>query len=43
VLANGPLDVRPLIGARYGLDDGVTAFEHASRRGTLKVLLDVTL
>ena len=38
-LAAGRIDPRPLIDARYGLADGVTAFAHAGRRGVFKVLL----
>jgi threonine dehydrogenase-like Zn-dependent dehydrogenase len=34
------VDVRPLIHARYRLADAVAAFEHAARRGTMKVLLE---
>ena len=37
------VDVTPLIHARYALDDGVRAFEHARRPGVLKVLLDVAV
>lgn len=33
------VDVEPLIEARYALSDAVAAFEHAARRGMLKVLL----
>ncbi len=33
------VDVEPLIEARYALADAVAAFEHAARRGALKVLL----
>jgi threonine dehydrogenase-like Zn-dependent dehydrogenase len=32
------IDVQPLISARYSLDEGLEAFEHA-QRGVLKVLL----
>jgi threonine dehydrogenase-like Zn-dependent dehydrogenase len=39
-LVIGGVDPRPLVAHRYGLKDGVRAFEHAGRRGTLKVLLD---
>lgn len=38
-LADGRVDPRPLIEARYGLEDGVAAIEHAGRRGALKILL----
>lgn len=40
-LAEGEIDPSPLIEARYGLDDAVTALEHAGRKGALKVLIDV--
>lgn len=40
-LAERRVDVEPLIAARYPLADGRQAFEHAARRGTLKVLVDV--
>ncbi|CAD7695411.1 unnamed protein product [Ostreobium quekettii] len=36
------LEVEDLIEARYPLARGLDAFEHAGRRGALKVLLDVT-
>jgi threonine dehydrogenase-like Zn-dependent dehydrogenase len=39
-LADGRIDVRGLIDARYALADGVAAFEHAARPGTLKVLIE---
>ncbi|MBO0779078.1 MAG: alcohol dehydrogenase catalytic domain-containing protein [Ktedonobacteraceae bacterium] len=35
------IDVRPLISARYSLDDALTAFEHAQQKGVLKVLVKV--
>lgn len=38
-LSRGEVDPRPLIDARYALDDGLAAMEHAATRGTLKVLL----
>ncbi|MCX4240843.1 MDR/zinc-dependent alcohol dehydrogenase-like family protein [Paraliomyxa miuraensis] len=38
-MASGAVDPRPLIEARYPLVEGERAFEHASRRGVLKVLL----
>jgi hypothetical protein len=31
----------PLVHARYTLEEGVAAFEHAARPGVLKVLLEV--
>jgi threonine dehydrogenase-like Zn-dependent dehydrogenase len=39
LLAQGLVDVQALIEATYSLDDGLAAFEHAQRRGTLKVLV----
>lgn len=42
LLAEHDFDVRPLISARYPLEQGAQAFAHAGARGTLKVLLDVT-
>ncbi len=41
LLANGTIDVTPLIHARYALEDGIDAFEHAARPGVLKVLLEM--
>lgn len=38
-LANGSVDPRPLIAARYPLRDGPAALAHAGRPGVLKVLL----
>ncbi len=35
------VDVRPLISARYSLDDGLDAFRHAGEKGVLKVLLQM--
>ena len=40
LLAEGRVDPRPLIEARYPLADAVRAFEHAARPATLKVLVD---
>ncbi len=42
VLANHQIDVEPLIQARYPLDEGLVAFEQAQRRGSLKVLLQMS-
>jgi len=42
LLARDLIDVESLIDAVYPLDEGVTAFEHASTKGTLKILLEVT-
>lgn len=39
-LSEGTVDPRPLVEARYPLADAVAAFEHASRPGTLKVLVE---
>ncbi|MCC6804157.1 MAG: alcohol dehydrogenase, partial [Anaerolineae bacterium] len=42
LLASGTIDVESLIDARYPLDDGLNAVEHAARKGTLKVLLEIS-
>ena len=42
LLASGVVDPTPLIVSRYPLSKGLTAFEHASRPGVLKVLLEPT-
>ena len=39
LLASRAIDVRPMIQATYPLAEAISAFEHARRRGTLKVLL----
>ena len=39
LLAAGHIDPRPLIDARYPLQEGVAAFRHAARPGVFKVLL----
>ena len=39
LLERGLVDVLPLIQARYPLSESLTAFKHAARPGTLKVLL----
>jgi len=41
LLAGGRIDLMPLVHARYPLSDAEAAFEHAARRGVLKVLVDV--
>ncbi len=41
LLASGTIDVTPLIHARYALEDGIDAFEHAVKPGVLKVLLEI--
>ncbi len=35
------IDVQPLISARYSLNEGLEAFEHAQQRGVLKVLMNL--
>ncbi len=40
LLAEGKVDPRPLIDARYPLREGPAAFEHARRAGALKILLE---
>jgi threonine dehydrogenase-like Zn-dependent dehydrogenase len=40
-LEQGLVDVRPLLTARYGLDDGVAAMSRATETGVLKVLLEM--
>lgn len=42
LLADQAVDVSPLIEARYSLDHAIEAFEHAQRRGTMKILLEQT-
>ncbi|HEY9832973.1 MAG TPA: alcohol dehydrogenase catalytic domain-containing protein [Stenomitos sp.] len=42
LLASGQMDVQPLIHARYPLSEGIAAFERASTKGVLKVLLDMS-
>jgi threonine dehydrogenase-like Zn-dependent dehydrogenase len=39
LLANRQIDVDSMIHAKYSLDEGVAAFERASTRGTLKVIV----
>ncbi|MGD8398150.1 MAG: alcohol dehydrogenase, partial [Anaerolineae bacterium] len=39
LLARGLVDVAPLVEAVYSLDDALAAFEHAGRRGVLKILI----
>ena len=41
-LAAGEIDVTPLIGAEYALNDAEAAFESAGRRGARKVILIVS-
>ncbi len=40
-LSQHTVDVRPLISARYSLDEGLAAFESAARPGVLKVLVKI--
>ncbi len=40
-LSQRTIDVHPLISARYNLDDGLVAFEHAAMPGVLKVLVRI--
>ena len=40
-LSQRTIDVRPLISARYTLDDALAAFEYAAKPGVLKVLVQV--
>ncbi|MGB3534319.1 MAG: alcohol dehydrogenase catalytic domain-containing protein [Microcoleaceae cyanobacterium] len=42
LLAKHQIDVEPLIQARYPLDEGLDAFEVAQKRGTMKVLLQMS-
>jgi threonine dehydrogenase-like Zn-dependent dehydrogenase len=39
LLASHAVDVRRLISAEYAIEDGLAAFAHAARPGSLKVLL----
>ena len=39
LLLQGLVDVEPLIDAVHPLDEGLAAFEHAERRGALKILV----
>jgi threonine dehydrogenase-like Zn-dependent dehydrogenase len=39
LLSQGLVDVLPLVDAEYPLDEAMAAFEHAQRRGALKVLV----
>lgn len=41
LLALDAVNVTPLLSARYSLDDGLAAFDHAVRKDTLKVLVEV--
>ncbi|MGD1910955.1 MAG: alcohol dehydrogenase catalytic domain-containing protein [Rivularia sp. (in: cyanobacteria)] len=42
LLAQEKIDVQPLIDARYPLNEGLAAFEHAQTKGTQKVLLNIS-
>jgi hypothetical protein len=39
MLGEGRVDPRPLIEAKFPLEQGVNAFEYAGRQGVLKVLV----
>jgi threonine dehydrogenase-like Zn-dependent dehydrogenase len=39
LLESGQVDPRPLIMARYSLEDGLAAFQHAAQQGIFKVLI----
>jgi len=41
LLAAGLVDVESFVDAVYSLDEGLAAFERATTRGTLKVLLSM--
>jgi threonine dehydrogenase-like Zn-dependent dehydrogenase len=41
LLARGLIDVDSLIEAHYPLEDALLAFEHAERKGSLKIILDI--
>lgn len=41
LLTQGAVDVASLLSATYPIQDAIRAFEHATRKDTLKVLLDV--
>lgn len=43
LLERGLIDVKSLIHARYPLDEGIVAFEHAARPGVLKVLIEMSV
>ena len=40
-LSRRTVDVHPLMSARYNLDEGLAAFEHAAKPGVLKVLVRI--
>lgn len=42
LLTEGAIEVESLIEARYPLQEGLTAFEHARRPGALKVVVEMT-
>jgi threonine dehydrogenase-like Zn-dependent dehydrogenase len=41
-ISTGQVDLNPLIGGIYSLEDGIRAFQDASEKGTLKVILKVS-
>lgn len=42
LLKDGAIEVDSLIEARYPLEEGLAAFEHAGRPGALKIVLEIT-
>ena len=42
LLETGQIDVSSLIEARYSIDEGLKAFEHAKIRGVLKVVIEIS-
>lgn len=42
MLANRQVEVDQLIQARYSIQEGLKAFDHAARKGTLKVMVSMT-
>lgn len=38
-IESGKVKLYPLISAEYSIEEGIKAFEHASQKGTLKVIL----
>lgn len=42
LLTEGSVDVASLIDGRYALEEGLEAFDHAARPGTLKILFEIS-
>lgn len=42
LLSNRKVNVEPMIQAEYPIEEGLKAFEHAQKKGTMKVLLTMT-